>query len=103
VQVDGFAVEVALRRLREHLLPCCERVNRQLLQHLQALQRPRPGSSPMVAIGQVGYFNIAQQQVIIQQEMAVLLSLLSYAEELMAHPLSRRWHASNRVWVTAYR
>ena len=36
-QFDGFAVEGALQRLREQLLPLFERVNRQVLQHLQAL------------------------------------------------------------------
>jgi hypothetical protein len=66
-QFEGFTVEEALRRLREHLLPSCERVNRQLLQNLQALQRPRPGSSPMVAIGQAGHVNIAKQQLNIQR------------------------------------
>jgi hypothetical protein len=67
-QFDGFAVEGALRRLREQLLPLFERVNRQLLQHLQALQRPRPGSAPMVAIGRAGHVNVAQQQVNIQRK-----------------------------------
>jgi hypothetical protein len=66
-QFDGFAVEEALRRLREQLLPLCERVNRQLLQHLQALQRPRPGPSPMMAIGRAGHVNVAQQQVNLQR------------------------------------
>jgi hypothetical protein len=66
-QFDGFVVEEALRRLREQLLPLCERVNRQLLQHLQALQRPRPGSSPIVAIGRAGHVNVAQQQVHLQR------------------------------------
>jgi hypothetical protein len=66
-QFDGFAVEGALRRLREQLLPLFERVNRQLLQHLQALQRPRPGSAPVVAIGRAGHVNVAQQQVNIQR------------------------------------
>ncbi len=66
-QFDGFAVEEALRRLREQLLPLCERVNRQLLQNLQALQRPRPGSSPMVAIGRAGQVNVAPQQVNVQR------------------------------------
>jgi hypothetical protein len=66
-QFDGFAVEEALRRLREQLLPLCERVNRQLRQHLQALQRGHPGSSPMVAIGRAGQVNVAQQQVNMQQ------------------------------------
>jgi DNA-directed RNA polymerase subunit L len=31
VQFDGFAIEEALRRLKEQLFPLCERVNRQLL------------------------------------------------------------------------
>jgi hypothetical protein len=66
-QFDGFAVEEALRRLREQLLPLFERVNRQLLQNLQALPRHRQGSSPMVAIGQAGHVNVAQHQVNIQQ------------------------------------
>jgi hypothetical protein len=63
VQFDGFAVEEALRRLREQLLPVCERVNRQLLQNLQALQRPQRGPMPTVAIGQARNVNVAQQQV----------------------------------------
>jgi hypothetical protein len=62
-QFNGFAVEEHLHRLKEELLPLCERVNRQLLQNLQALQRGRPGSSPMVAIGQARNVNVAQQQV----------------------------------------
>jgi hypothetical protein len=62
-QFDGFAVEAHLGRLREQLLPLWERVNRQLLQNLQALQRTRPGSSPMVAIGRAGHVSVAQQQV----------------------------------------
>jgi hypothetical protein len=66
-QFNGFAVEEQLGRLREQLLPLFERVNRQLLQHLQALQRPRPGSSPMVAIGRAGHVNVAQQQVHLQR------------------------------------
>ena len=66
-QIEGFAVEEELRRLREQLLPLCERANRQLLQHLQALQRCCPGSSPMVAIGQAGHVNIATQQLNIQR------------------------------------
>jgi hypothetical protein len=66
-QFDGFAVEEALRRLKEQLLPLFERMNRQLLQNLQALQRPRPGSSPMVAIGRAGDVNVAQQQVNVQR------------------------------------
>jgi hypothetical protein len=69
-QFDGFAVEEALRRLREQLLPLFERMNRQLLQHLQALQRPRPGSSTMVAIGRAGQVNVAQQQVNVQKRDA---------------------------------
>jgi hypothetical protein len=40
-QFGGFAVEEALRRLRDQLLPLFERANRQLLQNLQALQRPQ--------------------------------------------------------------
>jgi hypothetical protein len=67
-QFDGFAVEEQLGRLREQLLPLFERVNRQLLQHLQALQRPRPGSAPMVAIGRAGHVNVAQQQVNLQRQ-----------------------------------
>jgi hypothetical protein len=66
-QFDGFAVEEALRRLREQLLPFYERVNRQLLQNLQALQRSRPASSPVVAISRAGQVNVAQQQVNPQQ------------------------------------
>jgi hypothetical protein len=66
-QVEGFAVEEALRRLREQLLPLFERANRQLLQNLQALQRRCPGSSPMVAIGRAGQVNVAQQQVNFQR------------------------------------
>jgi hypothetical protein len=64
---DGLAVEEALRRLREQLLPLFERVNRQLLQNLQRLQRGHPASSPMVAIGQARHVNVAQQQVHIQR------------------------------------
>src|SRR5919109_3504577 len=45
-QFDGFAVEEQLQRLKEQLLPLFERVNRQLLQHLQTLRRPQPGPSP---------------------------------------------------------
>jgi hypothetical protein len=67
---DGFAVEEALRRLREQLLPLFERANRQLHQNLQALQRGRPGSLPMVAIGRAGHVNVAQQQVNIQKRDA---------------------------------
>jgi hypothetical protein len=66
-RVDSLAVEERLRRLREQLLPLWERVNRQLLQNLQALPRHRPGSSPMVAIGRAGHVNVAQQQVNIQR------------------------------------
>jgi hypothetical protein len=66
-QFDGFTVEEALRRLREQLLPLFERANRQVLQNLQALQRPRPGSSPTVAIGRAGQVNVAQQQVNVQR------------------------------------
>src|SRR5262245_51435337 len=62
-QFDGFAVEEALRRLREQLLPLCERANRQLLQNLQALQRRCPGSAPMVAVGRAANVNVGQQQV----------------------------------------
>jgi hypothetical protein len=66
-QFDGFEVEEALRRLREQPVPLCERVNRQLLQNLQALPRHRHGSSPMVAIGRAGQVNVAQQQVNVQR------------------------------------
>jgi hypothetical protein len=65
-QVEGFAVEDALQRLKEQLLPLCERVNRPLLQNLQALQRTHPGPSPMVAIGQAGHVSVARQQVNLQ-------------------------------------
>jgi hypothetical protein len=64
---DGFAVEEALQRLREQLLPLFERANRQLLQHLQALKRPQLGSPPMVAIGRAGQVNVAPQQVNLQR------------------------------------
>jgi hypothetical protein len=64
---DGFGVEEHLRRLRDQLLPAFERVNRQLLQNLQALPRHRQGSSPMVAIGRAGQVNLAQQQVNLQR------------------------------------
>jgi hypothetical protein len=67
-QVEGFAVEEALRRLKEQLLPVLERVNRQLLQNLQALQRPRPSASPLVAIGRAASVNIARQQLNIQRK-----------------------------------
>jgi hypothetical protein len=66
-QFGGFAVEEALRRLREQLLPLFERVNRQLLQNLQALRQGRPGALPTVAIGRAGQVNVAQQQVNVQQ------------------------------------
>jgi hypothetical protein len=66
-QIEGFAIEEELRRLREQLLPLLERVNRQLLQNLQAVQRPRPGVSPLLAIGRAGQVNVAQQQVNIQR------------------------------------
>jgi hypothetical protein len=66
-QFDGFAVEGGVRRLREQLLPLFERVNRQLLQNLQALQRPHPGSSPVVAIGKAANVNVGQQQVTLQR------------------------------------
>ena len=64
---DGFAVEEALQRLREQLLPLFERANRQLLQNLQALKRPQLGSPPMVAIGRAGQVNVAPQQVNLQR------------------------------------
>jgi hypothetical protein len=67
---DGFAVEAPLRRLREQLLPLFERVNRQLVQNLQALPRHRQGVSPTVAIGRAGQVNVAQQQVHVQQRDA---------------------------------
>ncbi len=67
MQVDGFAVEEELRRLKEQLLPLCERVNRQLLQNLQALQRPQRGALPTVAIGRAGQVNLAQHQVNFQR------------------------------------
>jgi hypothetical protein len=67
-QVEGFAVEAHLQHLKEQLLPLCERVNRQLLQNLQALQRPRPASSPMVAIGRAASVNIARQQLNIHRK-----------------------------------
>jgi hypothetical protein len=53
-QFDGFAVEEALRRLREQLLLVFEWVNRQLLQNLQELRRPQPGALPVVAIRKAG-------------------------------------------------
>jgi hypothetical protein len=66
-QIEGFAGEDHLRRLRDQFLPSCERANRQRLQHLQALQRGRPGASPMVAIGQARHVNAAQQQLSLQR------------------------------------
>jgi hypothetical protein len=86
-QIEGFAVEDHLLRLREQLLPVCERVNRQLLQNLQALQRPRPGASPMVAIGRAGQVNVAQQQVNIQRRDG-------RSSPPMARQRSRRGHCS---------
>jgi hypothetical protein len=64
---DGFAVEEQLQRLREQLLPLFERANRQLVQHLQALQRPQRGALPAVAIGRAGQVNVAQHQVNLQR------------------------------------
>jgi hypothetical protein len=66
-QIDRFAIEEHLQRLREELFPLFERVNRQLLQNLQALQRPPRGALLMVAIGRAGHVNLAQQQVNFQQ------------------------------------
>jgi hypothetical protein len=66
-QFDGFAVEEALRRLREQLLPLFERVNRQLLQNLQALQRPPRGTFPTVAINRAANVSIAERQLNIQR------------------------------------
>jgi hypothetical protein len=66
-QFDGFAVEEALQRLREQLLPLFERVNRQVLQHLQALQRPQHRGMPTVAIGRAANVSIAEQQLNIQR------------------------------------
>jgi hypothetical protein len=86
-QIEGFAVEEALRRLKEQLLPVFERANRQLLQNLQALQRPRPGASPMVAIGRAGQVNVAQQQVNIQRRDG-------RSSPPMARQRSRRGHCS---------
>jgi hypothetical protein len=68
VQFGGFAVEEALQRLKEELFPLAERVNRQLLQQLQALQRPQPGAWPVVAINNAGQVNVAQQQVNLQRK-----------------------------------
>jgi hypothetical protein len=61
VQFDGFAVEEHLGRLREQLLPLFERVHRQLLQNLQALQRPQHRGMPTVAIGRAANVSIAEQ------------------------------------------
>jgi hypothetical protein len=69
-QFDGFAVEEALRRLREQLLPLCERVNRQLLQNLQALQRLARGVIPTVAINRAANVSIAERQLNIQQSVS---------------------------------
>jgi hypothetical protein len=66
-QIEGFAVEEAVQRLKEQLSPLFERANRQLLQNLQALQRRCPGPSPTVAIGRAGHVNVAQQQINIQK------------------------------------
>jgi hypothetical protein len=101
-QVDGFAVEEALQRLKEGLLPLCERVNRQLFQNLQALQRGRPGSSPMVAIRQARQVNVAQQQVNIQRRDGHAsppgdprcMADVSRPRPLIASQCSRRGHCS---------
>jgi hypothetical protein len=66
-QFDGFAVEEALQRLKEQLLPLFERANRQLLSNIQGLRQGRPGVLPTVAIGRAGQVNVAQQQVNLQQ------------------------------------
>ena len=66
-QVDGFAVEAHLQRLKEQLLPLFERANRQLLSNIQGLRQGRPGVLPTVAIGRAGQVNVAQQQVNLQQ------------------------------------
>jgi hypothetical protein len=66
-QIEGFAVEDHLRRLKEQLLPLCERVNRQRLQNLQALRWLQPGGVPVVAIGRAGQVNVAQQPVNLQR------------------------------------
>jgi hypothetical protein len=70
MQIEGFAIEEHLGRLKEQLLPLFERVNRQLLQNLQALKRPQPGSASMVAIGRAGQVNVAQQQVHVRKRDA---------------------------------
>ena len=66
-QIEGFAVEAQLQRLKEELLPLFERANRQLLSNLQRLRQGRPGVLPTVAIGRARQVNIAQQQVNIQR------------------------------------
>ena len=66
-QVDGFAVEAHLQRLKEQLLPLFERANRQLLSNIQGLRQGRPRVLPTVAIGRARQVNIAQQQVNLQQ------------------------------------
>jgi hypothetical protein len=65
---DGFAVEEQLQRLKAQLLSLFERANRQLLQNLQALQRPPRGAMPTVAIGRAAQVNVAQQQVNVQRK-----------------------------------
>jgi hypothetical protein len=62
-QIERFAVEEHLQRLKEQLVPVFERVNRQVLSNLQALQRPKHIALPMVAIGRANQVNVAQQQV----------------------------------------
>ena len=59
---EGFAVEEQLQRLKEQLLPLCERVNRQLRQHLQMWKRPQSGPLPTVAIGRAGQVNVARSR-----------------------------------------
>jgi hypothetical protein len=66
-QIEGFAVEEQLQRLKEELLPLFERANRQLLSNIQGLRQGRPGVLPTVAIGRAGQVNVAQQQVNLQQ------------------------------------
>jgi hypothetical protein len=68
VQIDGFAVEEHLQRLKEQLFPLFERTNRQLLSNLQGLRQGRSGALPMVAIGRAGQVNVAQQQVNIERK-----------------------------------
>jgi hypothetical protein len=67
-QINEFAVEEALQRLKEQLLPLFERANRQLLSNIQGLWQGRPGVLPAVAIGRAGQVNVAQQQVNLQQK-----------------------------------